>query len=275
MLARPRARAASWLVLATRAIFVAAFGAFVVGPIAVLVLWSIAQQWFWPSPLPSAYTLRWYAWALDVPNVLRSLQMSLVVAVLVTAVTTAVALPAAWVIGRVPFRGKAAVRAAFALPLMVPYIALGIGIATVFYALGLAGTLGGVVLAHTIATLPFGILVLTAAVEAAEPEIEEAALACGASRWQAFRRVTLPMLAPALLSQAVYVFTLSMDEFTLTLLVSSPDTATLPVQMYAAIGEGYFQVSSALAVLLLTPSVLLIYLMVRFARTSLVSAEGG
>ena len=58
-------------------VFLILFGGFIVGPLVVLALWSFAQQWFWPSLLPSAFTLRWYEWAATVPNVLRSLQMSL------------------------------------------------------------------------------------------------------------------------------------------------------------------------------------------------------
>ena len=65
---------------------------------------------------------------------------------------------------------------------------------------------------------------------------------------------------------------LSMDEFTLTLLVSSPETATLPVQMFAAMGEGYLQISSALAMLLLVPSVLLSYLIARYLRVDATTA---
>ncbi len=258
-----------------RVAFTAAFTGFILGPFVVLGLWSVAQEWFWPSALPTVFTLRWYRWATVVPGILRSLRMSLIVAVLATVVTTAVALPAGFVLGRTQFPGRGLVRLLFALPLMVPYITLGIGIANVFYRLHLTGSVLGVVLAHTIATLPFGILILTSAFEALEPEVEEAALACGANRWQAFRRISLPLLASAILAQAVYVFTLSMDEFTLTLLVSGPETATLPVQIFASIGEGYFQISSALSVLLLLPSVLMVYLMVRFLRADFLSAGGG
>jgi ABC-type spermidine/putrescine transport system permease subunit II len=84
-----------------------------------------------------------------------------------------------------------------------------------------------------------------------------------------FWKIILPQLVPALLAQAGYVFMLSMDEFTLTLLVASPETATLPVQMYGAMGEGYLQVSSALAILLLLPSLLLSAVLARFLRTDL------
>jgi putative spermidine/putrescine transport system permease protein len=255
--------------------FIAIFAVFILGPFVVLGLWSVAQQWFWPNALPTAFTLRWFQWATVVPGILASLRMSLLVAILITMLTTVVALPASFSLGRLRFRGQGAVRALFALPLMVPYISLGIGIATVFYRLRLTDTVLGVVLAHSIATLPFGILILTAAFEELASDVEEAALACGANRWQTFRRVSLPLLAPAILAQAIYVFTLSMDEFTLTLLVSGADTATLPVQIFASIGEGYFQISSALSVLLLVPSLLVIYFLVKFVRVNVPSAGGG
>jgi putative spermidine/putrescine transport system permease protein len=255
--------------LLLRAAFFIAFAGFIAGPLLVLALWSLASQWFWPNLLPAAFTTRWFVWALTVPNIFRSLQNSLLVAAMVTICTTAVAVPAAFAIGRYEFRGRALVRWLFSVPLLVPYISLGIGIASVFYTVRLTGTYAAIVLAHMIAALPFGILIVTGAVEELVPETEEAALACGATPAAVFRRIVLPQLVPALLAQAAYVFMLSMDEFTLTLLVSSPETATLPVQMYGAMGEGYLQVSSALAMLLLLPSLLLSFLLARFLRTDL------
>lgn len=252
-------------------VFLVAFAGLILGPLAVLALWSFAQQWFWPSILPTAFTTRWYQWAIDVPNVFHSLQMSLIVAFTVTVVTTAIATPAAIALGRYQFRGRDIVRAVFSIPLLVPYISLGVGIASFFYAVNLIGTFPAVVFAHMVAALPFGVMIISAAVEDLAPEIEEAGLSCGATPAAVFWRVTLPQLVPAMLAQGGYVFMLSMDEFTLTLLVSSPETATLPVQMYAAMGEGYLQISSALAMLLL-PSVFVSYLIARFLRTDVTAA---
>jgi putative spermidine/putrescine transport system permease protein len=254
-------------------VIMAVLAAFIIGPLFVLFMWSIAVQWFWPNILPMEFTMRWYRWAIDVPSVFRSLQMSLLVAVTVTMTTTIVAVPAAFAIARFSFPGRGVVRTLFSLPLLVPYISLGVGIASVFYTLNFAGSFWAVVLAHMIATLPFGVMIVSTAVEELSPEIEEAGLACGANRTVVFFRITLPQLVPALLAQAVYVFMLSMDEFTLTLLVSSPETATLPVQMYAAMGEGYLQISSALAMLLLAPSILFSYVIARFLRTDLAAAH--
>lgn len=253
--------------------FLLAFAALILGPVLVLALWSLAQQWFWPQLWPASFTLRWYEWARTVPNVLHALRMSLIVAVAATVTTTGIALPAAVALGRYRFPGRAIVRGLFQIPLLVPYIGLGVGVASMFYALKLNGTLTAIVLAHMIAALPFGVMIIGAGLEELPRETEEAGLVCGADPWTVFRRVTLPQLAPALLAQAAYVFMLSMDEFTLTLLVSSPETATLPVQMYSAMGEGYLQISSALAMLLLLPSVAVSYLIARFMRADVTAAS--
>jgi len=256
------------------ALFALVFLVFLFGPLVVLFLWSIARTWFWPSAVPTAFSFDWYSFALNVPGVLASLRTSLLVAVIVVVTTTVVALPAAYAIARLDFLGRAAIRMLFALPLMVPYIAIGVGVATAFYRLKLVGTLPGVVLAHSIVTLPFGVLILTAALESLERSIEEAAATCGAGIWRRFLTITLPLIAPAILAQAIYVFTLSMDEFTLTLLVSSADTATLPVRIFGAITEGYIQISSALAILLLVPSLLLIFVMVRYLKAEYLTVGG-
>jgi len=256
-----------------RGAFLLAFAALILGPLLVLALWSLAQQWFWPQLWPASFTLRWYEWAGTVPNVLHALRMSVIVAVAATVATTVIALPAAFVLGRYQFPGRAVVRGLFSIPLLVPYIGLGVGVASMFYALKLNGTLVAVVLAHMIAALPFGVMIIGAGLEELPRETEEAGLVCGADPWTVFRRVTLPQLVPALLAQAAYVFMLSMDEFTLTLLVSSPETATLPVQMYSAMGEGYLQISSALAMLLLLPSVAVSYLIARFMRADVTAAS--
>jgi putative spermidine/putrescine transport system permease protein len=150
------------------ALFALVFLVFLFGPLVVLFLWSIARTWFWPSALPTAFSFDWYRFALNVPGVLASLRTSLLVAVIVVVTTTVVALPAAYAIARLDFLGKAAIRMLFALPLMVPYIAIGVGVAMAFYRLELVGTLPGVVLAHSIVTLPFGVLILTAALESLE-----------------------------------------------------------------------------------------------------------
>ena len=87
--------------LLLRAGFFVVFAGFIVGPLLVLALWSVAQQWFWPSLLPFRPSPPcWFAWALTVPDIFRSLQNSLLVAVLVTVCTTVVAVTAAFAIGR-------------------------------------------------------------------------------------------------------------------------------------------------------------------------------
>jgi len=256
------------------ALFIAGFGVFLFGPLLVLALWSVAGQWFFPSPLPTEYTLNWYNFALNVPGVLSSLVVSLVVAVAAVVATTLIALAAAFAVARFDFRGRKLIRGLFALPLMVPYIAIGLGIAVAFSQLRLVGTLQGILLAHLIATLPYGLLILTASVEALDRSVEEAAAACGASPRRTFFTVTLAQLSPAIMAQAIFVFTISMDEFPLSLLVSGADVATLPVRIFGVITSGYLQASSALSILLLLPSFLLAFFLGRHLKPENLSMGG-
>ena len=260
---------------AVRLLFLLILAGSVGGPFILLGIWSIAKEWFWPAILPQHLTLEWFDWAANVPGILRSLRMSILVAVLTTCSSTAIALPAAFVLNRAKFPGSGVIKALLALPLMVPYMAMGIGIVQLYRSIHFLDTLHGVVLAHTIAALPFSILVFSAAFKQLPRDLEEAAHACGASRFRVMRSITVPMLHPAILAQAIYVFTLSMDEFVLTLLVSGPHTITLPIQIYSSIGNGFIQLTSALAVLLLLPSIVLIYVMVRKFSPQTVSAVGG
>lgn len=255
-------------------LFGVAFLLFLLGPLFALLLWSFARSWFWPSPLPSSFTIYWYNYALAVPGIVDSLRNSVVVATSAVLITTLTSLPTGYALARFRFPGKGIFRTLFLLPLMVPAIAIGLGVATVFYRLHLVGTLPGIILAHSVLTLPFGILILTAGFESFHPSIEEAAAACGAGPFRRFLTVSIPLVAPAILAQAIYVFTISMDEFTLTLLLSSAETATLPVRIYGAIGEGFIQLSSALAVLLLLPSFALTALLVRFVKTEYLTMGG-
>ena len=257
-----------------RGAIIAALSSLVIGPFVVLAIWSVTKQWFWPSLLPTQLTLYWFEWAIAVPGILHAVRMSLVTAVLTTLIVTAVALPAAFAVTRGQFAGRSVIIALFATPMMVPYIALGVGVVQLYYAWHLIDTLAGVVLAHTAVALPVGIVVLTSAIAKLPRDLEEAAYICGASRARVTRSIVVPTLLPVILAQAIYVFTISIDEFTLTLLVSGPHTATLPIQIFSSIGDGFVQLTSALSLLLLVPSVVLIWVMIRHLSSSTFTAAG-
>src|SRR5205823_3826843 len=123
----------------------------------------------------------------------------------------------------------------FLLPLMVPPITYGIPLATVMYRVGVAGTLGGVILANLIPALPFVILVMTPFIEQIDPNLESAARVFGAGTRRVLTHVVLPQLGPGVLAASLLVLVRTIAMFELTFLTAGPDSQTLVVSLYYAV----------------------------------------
>jgi len=149
------------------------------------------------------------------------------------------------------------------LPQMIPPITYALGVAKTFYALRLVDTHLGVALAHVSVCAPYAIMVLTAAFERLDERVLEAAQVCGAGPWRSFVHVILPLILPGVLASTIFTFTHSYNEFTLTLLTYGPHTVTLPVRTYLAVGDGYWEITSAMAMLMVIPSLLILALIQR------------
>ncbi|TAM71964.1 MAG: ABC transporter permease [Chloroflexota bacterium] len=237
-----------------------AFLLYMLSPLVVIAVSSVGKSWFGPTFLPQAWGLDWYRWAVSIGDIPTVLSNSLIIAGLAVAISLLLALPTAWAMGRrgVPF--KSVLSALVLLPKMLPPIAFALGVAKLFYAIGLVDTIFGVALAHVTITLPFAILVLSSTFASLDDRLLEAAEVCGSPPWRTFFSVILPMALPGILSAAIFVFTTSYNEFTLTLLTYGPHTVTLPVKTYLVIGDGFVPVASAISMILLVPSLLVLLL---------------
>lgn len=111
-------------------------------------------------------------------------------------------------------------------------------VARIFYSLGLNGTFIGVVLVHTVQGLVFSVWIATAAFAAVDRELEEAAANIGASPWTVFRTVTLPLALPGLMASAIFVFLISLDEFTGTFFVGVPSAGLDCRRCLTCVGDG-------------------------------------
>ena len=149
------------------------------------------------------------------------------------------------------------------LPRMIPPIAYALGIAQVFYRLHLVNTHFGVALAHVAICAPYAILVLSATIEGLDERVLEASAVCGANRFKTFFHVILPLILPGILTSIIFTFTASYNEFTLTLMTYGKDTVTLPVRTYLAVGEGYWEVTSAMSIILVIPSIFVLFMIQR------------
>jgi putative spermidine/putrescine transport system permease protein len=236
---------------------------FIITPFVLIVLKSFGKNWFGKRWLPPTLTLEWYKWAIEIANVPEVMKNTLVIAALAILISTAIGIFSGWALGRRHIPGKELLMSMILLPRMIPPIAYALGVARIFYGLGLVDTHLGVALAHAAVCAPFAILVLSATFESLDERVLEAAGVCGASPVRTFFHVTLPMIMPGILASMIFTFSHSYNEFTLTLMTYGPHTMTLPVRTYLAVGEGYWEVTSAMSVILVIPSLLILILLQR------------
>jgi spermidine/putrescine transport system permease protein len=205
-------------------------------PVAVLVLYSFNASRY--SAAWNGVTLEWYRRLLARPDILRALRLSLEVASISTLIATALGTLLALGLGRRVFRGRQAVEGGIYLPIVTPEIIVGIAMLILFASLRVPLGMGTIVIAHVAFNIPFVTVVILARLRGMDRSLEEAALVLGADEITAFRRITLPLLAPGVLAGALLAFTLSLDDFVITFFVSGPGSTTLPVLVYSMVRRG-------------------------------------
>ena len=230
--------------------------------LAFLVLPLVGLLWRAPwATLPSRLTE---------PGILSALRISLLTATLATGVSLVLGVPLAWVLARIEFRGRRLVRALVTVPLVLPPVVGGVALLLVFGRRGLLGawldsafgislpfTTAGVVVAEAFVAMPFLVISVEGALRGADARYEEAAATLGAGRWTAFRRVTLPLIAPGVAAGAVLCWARALGEFgaTITFAGNFPGrTQTMPLAVYLAL-EQDVDAAIVLSLLLLVVSV--------------------
>ncbi|WP_370675063.1 ABC transporter permease [Pleomorphomonas sp. PLEO] len=258
-----------------RAAILGALAFVIFGPLANLLLWTVAERWYFPHALPIDYGFSYWG-RVFAPrgNALQSLVASISIAFFTVAGSLALAIPAGYALARLrlPFRGL--VLLAFLLPQAFPNLPVYVNIARLFYEIRLNGTVLGVVLVHVTHGLVYAVWIAAAAFSAVDRDLELAARNLGASGLKAFADVTLPLAAPGLMASAIFVFLESLDEFTGSYFVGAPDVTTLPLLLYSAGAGGNYQIASITALLLLVPSIAFMLVVEKFLRTDVLAKVG-
>lgn len=200
-----------------------------------LLLWPLVHAtWisFTPgtllAPPTDAWSLRWYAQFWQSPQWTAGLRNSLIVGAMATALAVGCGVGAARALSGATFRGRRLVAGLVVLPLFAPAVVLGMGLLPMVQALGIWGSRLSIACAHAVWTMPVVYLVTRDALDALDPDLAAAARGLGASRGQIFRRITLPLIAPAVAVGALMAFVLSLNEFIMALFLGTPDSETLP-----------------------------------------------
>ena len=229
-------RRSPWLTLVSLLVY-----AFLYAPIAVLMVYAfnssrtnivfegIVNQ----GPCGPFY---WFCRLTNNHEVLAAAGNTLTIALTSTLASTIIGTMAALSLQRYHFPAKTFSEVSLYIPIVIPEIVMGIGIlvlfSTLFRWLNPALGLGTVIVSHIAFSIPFVTLVVRARLHGFDKAVEEAAMDLGANEWVTFWRVTLPMIAPGVLSGAMLAFTLSLDDFVITFFTNGPGSTTLPIYVY-------------------------------------------
>ncbi|MBI3298809.1 MAG: ABC transporter permease [Elusimicrobia bacterium] len=230
--------------------------AFLYLPLLVLVAFSFNASRF--GAAWTGFTWDWYAKLLADRKIMASTWNSTVVAAVSTALATVLGTLAAVARGREATPARKAKDAFFYVPLLIPELMLAVGFLLFFGLFKADLGLLALIVAHTTLNVPIVWLIVKARLEKIDPRLEDAAVDLGATRWQALRKVTLPLLMPAIAAGALMAFVISIDCFLISFFVAGPSTTTLPIQIYSMLKFAISPEVNALSTLLFLASLVLV-----------------
>ena len=227
-------------------------------PVVLLAAFSFNKSTAGTLPF-TGFTLDWYRDLFGDYLVIDAFKTSLLVAAMTAVISTILGTAAAFPLARGRFRFKEQIRVLYLLPMMLPGLLIGIALLIFFSSLvHVELSLWTVVIGHVVFTSPFVILVVTARLQDFDHTLEWAAADLGAKPLQTLRLITLPIILPGVIAGALFAFTLSLDEYVITLFTIGPQT-TLPMYVFSQVKFGITPKVNALATLLLLGSVALLF----------------
>lgn len=271
----PRSDAGAWLGGVARWAVVTAIIASVLLPFVPLILWSISFGWRFPSLLPAEFSLRAWAYlATPASKLGEAVVSSTIIALIVTFLSVLVGLPAGRALGLHRFKGKVPVEFLILAPVIMPGIAVVMGIHVLFIRYGLADTPLGVILVHLIPTTPYVVIVLSSVFANYDVDFEDQARVLGANPLRTFVRVTLPMIFPGVAVAGLFAFLISWNQYVLTLIIGGGRVITLPLLLFSFARSGDNAIAAALALVFLGPAIIMIVLTTRYLSGAAVGGFG-
>jgi len=246
---------------ALTALFVLLLAVFILGPLLWLALQAFSQRPSqFPAFWPKSWSLVWWHTVFHDPVLAQAIKASFIFAPVVTLVSAAICLPAAYAFSRFLFPGRRLFLVSIFAVNAFPKFGLYVALAGLFYALNLIPSFTGVVIVQLLGTIVFMTWIPSAAFAAVPRSLEEAARDAGAGPLRVFARITLPLAAPGILVALILSFLASFDEAQGTFLVGVPTYVTMPTEMYNLVGSYPPGTAAVFSILLAIPSMVLLLL---------------
>jgi spermidine/putrescine transport system permease protein len=235
----------------------AAILVFLYAPLAILVVYAFNASRM--VTVWKGFSTQWFIAIAENGDIRGAAENSLIIAVAATIASTLIALAGALALERGTLKtARAIVGGMVAMPLIVPEIVVAITTLVFFSALGMHHGLLNLIIAHTVFCIPFALLPIQARLKDMGGTLEEVGRDLYASEWMLFRRITLPLLAPAIGAGAIMAFVISLDDFLISMMVSSAGSTTLPVYVYGMMRLGVTPEVNAISTVLLAISLVFV-----------------
>jgi len=200
-------------------------------PIFLLILFSFNNSTQLVFPL-KGFTIKWFQQLLQTRELLEAVRTSVILALGSSLVATTLGAMGAIAVTRFKFAGRGVFTAIAAMPLVIPYVILGVSLLILYNEVGIRLSAWAAGAAHVVISLPYALLIIASRLVGFPANLEEAAMDLGTSYWGALLRVTIPICSPALVAAFLICFTISFDEFAIaSFLVGTQPT--LPVYLYS------------------------------------------
>ena len=238
--------------------------AFLYLPIVLLVVYSFNDSrlnLYW-----AGFTTKWYGLLFGNEVLLRAFQNSLIVAAATTTLAVIIGTSAAWLLYRYRFPAQQTLGLLIFIPMVMPEVLMGVSLLVLFVSLGVPLGYGTLIIAHTTFCFPFVLVGVQARLQGIDPSLEEAAMDLGATPLKAFWLVIVPYLMPAIVAGALMSFTLSFDEYIVTIFTSGADSQTLPLKVYGMVRVGLNPQLNALSTLFIAATAVLVIASQVFTR---------
>ncbi len=219
-------------------------------PVVVVVLAAFSTTSYLTIP-PQGVTLAWFGKVLSDPTFLSAIRMSLILACGSTVIALVLGVAAAYALFRKALPGSEAIISFLMAPLILPAVVIGVALLQYYSLTGLRGSLFGLLMAHVVITVPYVVRSALASLSGLDLAVEEAARVLGASGFEAFWLVTLPLIRPGLAAGALFAFITSLDNVPVTIFLIGANQTTLPVLIFSSVEMGVDPSVAAVSTLLI------------------------
>lgn len=248
-------------------------------PFLMAGLWSLVdpeQPWSYPDILPPSLSFGRWNNVWENTSLAEAMVNSYTIAPTVALCAILLAIPTAYAFGRMEFKGKKIAELLTLIPLVIPGMIIALFFSQMLLGLNITIPFIGIVIGHTVMTLPYAIRILSAGFSSVPQDLIDASRDLGASKLTTFKDVYLPMLKPSFLAAIIFCLVKSIEEFSISFVIGSPDFITVPTILYSFLGYSFIRPNAAVvSIILLVPNIILMMLIEKLLKGNYLSQSTG